>query len=228
MKKITIISMVLLLIVFGLFIKSDNYLVSQSLNYINPEIREDGIYFHYLNSKARKIYLKSSFDEWTYRYAFYKKDDSVWELRLPSKDPIYQLKKGKYKYKLIVDGVSMYDRLNLHKEKNDFGIIVSILDVAYDLYDYSYSPLKVKDNVYRFFVFSNSNTLELAASFNNFVPEEMHKDEFRKNLFYRDVTLTKGIYYYSFINDGVWEVDRKNDSIVVDITGRKLSKTEIK
>ncbi len=215
------------LIITLIFIFSSK-ISSQSSDYTSPEIKDDGIYFRCFNSKAKKVFLISSFDEWSYLYAFYKKNDNVWELKLPINDPLYQLKKGYYKYKFIIDGITTYDNLNPYIEKDDFGFSINILEIPFDLYDYSKSPLKIGNNIYRFFISSEIEaTYEIAGSFNNFVPEEMKNDEMRQKLFYKDFILSPDIYYYSFIKNGVWDIDHKNDSLIIDITGRKLSKVII-
>lgn len=228
LSKLFILGILFLMLVF--LHNNKNLIAQENLNsLISPEIKQDGIYFRYFNNTAKKVYLKSSFDDWSYRYAFYKKSDGIWELKLPNKDPLYQLEKGQYHYRFIIDGINIYDKLNPEREKDQFGVPYSILNVPYDLYDYSHSPIKLENNIYRFFTFSNkSKTLEIVGSFNNFVPEEMIQDKFRDKLYYKDISLPSGTYYYCFIIDGKWEIDYRNDSIVVDSTRRKLSKTIIK
>lgn len=223
-KLFYILNLFIFLAIFLSFF--ENEINSQSN--ISPKITDNGIYFRYINPTANKVYLKSSFDNWSYRYAFYKKDNNVWELRLPTNDPLYQLKKGEYEYRYIVDGVITYDKLNQNKKKDGFGVPISVLEVPYDMYDYTHSPINIKEDIYRFFAFSDDiKTFEIAGSFNNFVPEEMDKNEFRPDLYYKDINLSKGTYYYSFIRDGQWEIDYNNDSVVVDLTGRRLSKVNL-
>lgn len=220
---------IILFLVLLIFVTISNTVSTQTKDYISPEIRADGIYFRYINPHAENVFLKSSFDEWTYRYAFYKKSESVWELRLPTVDPLYQLEKNDYKYRIIVDGVHIYDNLNPERVKDKFGMPLSILKVPYDLYDYTTSPLKLENDVYRFFIITDrSKSLEIAGSFNNFVPEEMIQDEYRPNIYYKDIILPKGQYYYAIIKDGMWQIDYKNDDMVRDYTGRNLSRFVIK
>ncbi len=227
MLKELIKSKHIILLIFCIFIFS-NVIYTQDNNLESPEINKDGIYFRYYDNNASTVYLKSSFDKWNYRYAFYKTNNGYWELRLPLEEPLYQLKKGKYKYKLLVDGITTYDPLNYNRVKDEFGIPYSILIVPYDLYDYSKSPFNIEGDIYRFFMISNqSKTVEIAGSFNNFVPEELKNVSFIEDLFYIDIVLSKGTYYYSFIDDGKWKIDERNNEVVVDITERKLSKTVI-
>lgn len=75
---------------------------------------------------AKSVYVTGSFNDWSLDDTCRLKDatgDGAWETRI-------SLKPGTYKYQFIVDGVWQEDPKNPQKERNSFGDINSLIEVA--------------------------------------------------------------------------------------------------
>jgi hypothetical protein len=80
-------------------------------------------------------------------------------------------------------------------------------------------PFAVGDSVVRFFLrgHPDANRVMLAGSFNNWVPDQLAMQKTDSGWIY-DVKLGPGKYWYKFIADGRWMVDR--DNLVSENDGR--------
>ncbi|MBF0522741.1 MAG: AAA family ATPase [Candidatus Omnitrophica bacterium] len=73
---------------------------------------------------AQSVYITGSFNDWSLDDACRLKEvDGVWSTEIP-------LKPGVHKYQFIVDGVWREDPQNPRREKNSFGDVNSIIEVA--------------------------------------------------------------------------------------------------
>lgn len=207
---------------------------------INPQINlEDGIKFVYYNNYAKEVYLKSSFDQWKLKYEFKKKIsikgiwDGHWELLLPISYEQFQLRKGTYKYKLIVDGEFIADPFNPNTVDDEMGFKISQFEIKQDLIDYNIetNPKLVKDtkNVWRF-IYKNyqAKSVYLSGDFNQW---NAYADQF---VYIGDGTweikkkLAPGKYYYNFIVDDKWIKDPLNTNVARNVLGRAYSSFEAK
>ena len=85
---------------------------------------EEAVVFSSLYPRAEKVMLAGDFNDWKPEECQMKKvaEKGIWQIKLP-------LAKGKYRYRLVVDGHWQQDPYNEHTEMNPFGECNSVLDV---------------------------------------------------------------------------------------------------
>lgn len=80
--------------------------------------------FSIIEPGAKSVYVTGSFNDWSLDdQCRLKEVDGRWEAAIP-------LRPGTYKYQFIVDGVWKEDPTNPNKERNSFGDINSLIEVA--------------------------------------------------------------------------------------------------
>lgn len=197
----------------------------------NPVIKDDGIYFYYYSDDTNEnVFLKSSFDNWKYRYKFnLTKEKKGFELKLPIENPDFQFKKGTYKYLLMVNRIFIPDPLSEKNEVNEFGENVSIFKIQNDMHYYLDTPIKLKGkkDTYRFYYRNKkAKFVYLVGDFNNWDPYEIKLELIQpdEGLFMVEYNLFPDkSFYYNFVVDGEWEKDPLNEKTALDRLGRTLS-----
>lgn len=240
-KKISIYFLWVFLLNFTLpsLLKSQQSALETKLS--NPRISQNGLVFSYQNSHAQMVELKSSFDQWTWRYPFEKKMEfggfwnGIWELSLSSQYKNFQLKQGKYHYKLLIDGQFTHDPLNLNREEDPRGGRISYFTLEQDILDYRriQNPYPVdskkEGRKYRF-VYRDlkAQKVYLVGNMNQW-NSYSHPFEYKGNgLWEIEIRLLKGNYEYHFIVDGKWKKDPINSQTKENALGRSYSYFEVK
>lgn len=187
----------------------------------NPEITRREIKFVYINPFARSVYLKTSIDNWEKRYPLKKSRkepwDGAWVLTFDIENPLYgarfQLKKGTYQYKLLVDGHYIYDDKASKTIVNKNGEKISAFTLDEDLYSAVKSPIHIKNakGLYRFFYWNfEAKSVYVAGTFNNFNPYSHPLKKTKEGYWEIELQLLPGKYYYQFIVDSSWTKDPMN------------------
>jgi chromosome partitioning protein len=84
----------------------------------------DEVLFAAKFEEARKVLIAGDFNNWTpISTPMQKASDGMWQMRLP-------LPKGRYRYRLVVDGKWMTDPNNQSVETNQFGELNNVIEVA--------------------------------------------------------------------------------------------------
>ncbi len=210
------ILLILLVLVFNFGYNGYN----NDTRFENPNFIRNAIKFYYVNDDARDVFLKSSFDEWKYRYPFKKHQDGYWYLELSYKEPLFQLKKGTYHYKILVDGTFINDPFNKRYVGDGFGGKLSVLEIKDDILYYEKSPKHVEEDIYSFYYYSqDANRVYLVGNFNNWNPY-IDKFEYKGNgNWILEKKFTKGEYVYAYVEDGEWKKDPLNTDTVQDNRG---------
>lgn len=184
-------------------------------NDVSPRITSEEIIFSYENPEARQVKLLTSADDYRTTYLFIKKDEK-WILNLPLNQPEFQLKPGRYFYKLVVDNIFITDPKNLNYITDPYIGKVSYFDVQKKLMDFDSSPQRIAPLTYRFYFKKSSATQNIdsimfTGSFNEWRPYEYFLKKHNETTFYLDFKFPKpGTYYYLFIVDGNWILDPMN------------------
>ncbi|HEY7117262.1 MAG TPA: AAA family ATPase [Tepidisphaeraceae bacterium] len=89
-------------------------------------VKQDGedVLFSAKFEEAQKVMIAGDFNNWTpISTPMQRTKGGVWQMRLP-------LPKGRYRYRLIVDGLWMTDPNNTYVESNQFGELNNVVEVA--------------------------------------------------------------------------------------------------
>jgi len=140
-------------------------------------------------SKAKKVYVAGSFNDWRENELKMNLIDSDWNL------PIY-LPDGIYNYKFIVDGDWILDPSNPEVRSDGAGHKNSFLSIG--------EPYVFTTTGYR-----NANEIILTGSFNNWNEGELKLKRY-PNEWKAEFPIKPGNYEYKFIIDGTWFYDKKN------------------
>ncbi len=209
----------------------------ESKEFTNPKVTKKGLIFKYENSFAKSVYLKSSFDNWEHRYPFRKVHsyaskmwNGEWELLLPIEEYKFQLKKGTYKYKLLVDGYFVSDPNSQDVITTRASEKISAFTLKEDINYYNQSPISVKDkkHVYKFFYYNpDAKRVSFAANFNNYNPYNLPFQKREDGYWVLEIELLPGKTFYNFVVDGEWIKDPMNPHKVKDYYNRKIVRSMI-
>ncbi len=229
------IRIILISLITILFIPHRTFSLEQN----NPIINKNGITFFYHNNYAAKVYLKSSFDQWSLKYPFRKNINKIglwdgwWKLYLPIKFKKFQLKKGSYTYKLIVDNNFISDPKNNNKIEDGMGNYLSSFTIQNDLINYNIlnNPSKIKDraNLYRF-IYKNHNAKQvyIVGTFNQWNPNSHKLTKINDGIWEIKIKLPIGKFYYNLVVDDRWIKDPLNNNIIRNTIGKAYSYFEVK
>ncbi|HCT29344.1 MAG TPA: hypothetical protein DIW31_01100 [Bacteroidales bacterium] len=162
----------------------NRFKIKSAFQYINGI----AIFFLPNNSKAQKVYLSGTFNDWSTMQTPMHKSDSGWVVAI-------KLQPGMYYYKYIIDGKWKEDPNNINR--------ISDGNWGYNSITYCYNfqfELKGKDYAQRVYV---------AGSFNNWNPDELKMSR-TKSGWVLPMFLREGTHAYKFIIDGTWIIDPAN------------------
>ena len=161
--------------------------------------QKDSVITFYLKnySKAARIMLAGSFNDWDPNILAMKKTDSGWISEV-------KLRPGKYWYKFIVDGRWMVDDNNQARENDGYGNTNSVLFVT--------------NTTFFLKGFPDAEKVSLAGSFNQWRAKElmMMKTETGWML---PLYLADGTHTYKFVVDRLWLKDESNKNQLPDGQG---------
>lgn len=164
-----------------------------------PFMQKDSIVCFFLRnySKAGKVYLAGSFNNWSPTAQAMKQTDSGWIA-------FVKLRPGKYWYKFIVDDEWMVDEDNQLRENDGEGNINSVYFKTNMLFTLE--------------GFTQAKNVFLSGSFNGWKTKDlrMHKTAIGWQL---PLYLANGTHTYKFIVDGDWLADKKNPLTTSDGAG---------
>lgn len=93
--------------------------------YHPPRIEGHELVFDYANEFAHAVYLAGDFNKWEFnRNPFARLEGGRFRCRIPAPE------RGKFRYKLVVDGRWVEDPANMRKEQDQFGNLNSVLSLA--------------------------------------------------------------------------------------------------
>lgn len=157
---------------------------------------QDSIICFYLrnNTKAERVMLAGSFNNWDPDAQPMKKTDSGWIAYV-------KLGPGKYWYKFIVDGRWTIDNDNLLRENDGLGNVNSVY----------FRP----NIVFALSGFQNEKKVFLTGSFNNWKPGDLLMARTAGG-WELPLYLSEGTHTYKFITDGRWIADENNPERLPD------------
>ena len=146
------------------------------------------------HSKATRVMLAGSFNNWSPETLRMTKTDSGWIARV-------KLGPGKYWYKFIVDGNWMVDNDNQLRENDGRGNINSVF---------------YRTNVtFRIPGFTNAKRVYVAGSFNDWNPRQLQMTKSSTG-WELPLYLAEGTHSYKFVVDGEWRPDEGNPERIPD------------
>ena len=183
---------------------------------VDIKVNEAGITLTYRNPFAKWVALRWNYDNWTKLWMFVKKKElgtwkGKWILRISPKgiEPTSQtiivpyIRKGIYKFYLVVDGIAL--RKTTHTIK-----------VSQDIFISRQYPIKIpwKKYTYEFkYIQHGVKNVYLVGSFNGFNPYSLPLTKIDDKTWTITLTLLPGSYIYAFIVDGEWVPDPMNPNL---------------
>jgi 1,4-alpha-glucan branching enzyme len=155
------------------------------------------------NSKAKKVFVSGSFNDWSTMQNPMQANDSGWTVTLG-------LKPGKYSYKFIIDGKWTNDPYNRLRENDTYHGYNNI----FFCYNYKFVLNGHPD----------AHNVLVAASFNNWDEAELRMIRFR-GTWMLPLYLREGTHAYKFLVDGEWITDPANKVVRPDGKGHMNSFT---
>lgn len=191
----------------------------EDITFQSPLILSNSIIFFY-RGPATTVKLAGDFNNWSNSLSMEQTRSNLWVLSLRTRIP-----KGKYKYRLQVDGFWIPDPMNPEFE-NDYGRQkLSILHLTKDFIPKRKFPFWVSNNIYRFqYQSTNAQIITIAGDFNNWNPYSHQLTHKGAGIFEIELELNpKKIYLYSFIRDGTWVPDPNNRKQYVNDINRAVN-----
>lgn len=149
------------------------------------------------NTRARRVMLAGSFNDWNPDALSMTRTDSGWIANV-------KLGAGKWWYKFIIDGRWIVDPDNAISENDGLGNVNSVF--------YRPSANFVLNG------FTNADHVYLSGSFNNWRPRDL--EMIRTATGWRlPLYLAEGTHTYKFVIDGAWHTDEKNKDRLPDGQG---------
>ncbi|MGC8765813.1 MAG: glycogen-binding domain-containing protein [Brevinematia bacterium] len=186
----------------------------------SPLILQDRIIFFYRgDGTEKKVVVAGDFTEWKPLLLMERKSTNMWQYVWDER-----LKRGEYRYKLLVDDIWIGDPQNTNFIIDDFGEKVSFFVLEEDLIPEKTNPLWIDKDIYEFKYYSDrANSVSLVGNFNNWNPYR-HILKFNgAGEFSIRIRLKPGLYVYCFVVDEKWIPDPLNLKQYKDSTGNIVS-----
>ncbi|MGC8870174.1 MAG: hypothetical protein ACP5PT_03675 [Brevinematia bacterium] len=202
--------------------KSANDLSTFTNYFLSPIVSDDYILFISTNqAKVIKILLENK--EWKPINMSYDEKSKLWYYQLEE-----NLKKGKYRYKLMIDDIITTDPLNPNLEPDGIGGFFSVFELKNDLEIIKSNPRKLSKSIYEFrYKDLNATKVILCGSFNNWNPYELEMKREEGGIWKIKIHLPKGKHYYYFIVDDEITPDPLNNKSLKDKNGYTVSLVEV-
>ena len=228
MKLFTIQLFFLVFITIPLF-SSQTEFISKELEYdqlaknmdfwVNsPLVLQEEILFYY-KGYARKILIAGDFNNWKPEFLMQLKDTNFWQFSWSDR-----LKKGSYRYKLVIDDIWTFDPYNTNFIMDESGQKLSVLKLEEDFIPHIKFPLWLDKDIYLFkYEDKHAKTISLVGNFNNWNPYSHPLVNKGGGEFEIKMRLKPGLYMYSFVIDGDWKADYNNLNQYRDSVGNIVS-----
>lgn len=179
---------------------------TSEVDFKSPLILSNSILFYY-QGEATSVFLAGDFNNWQKKIPLIQSRSNLWVTILTNRLP-----KGKYKYRLEVDGFWIPDPSNDSYELDRGNQTLSILEINNDFTPNKKYPFWVSNNTYLFqFHNTNANIVTVVGDFNDWNPYSQQLIYKGAGYFEIEIELEpKKIYLYSFIQDGIWIYDPNN------------------
>ncbi len=189
----------------------------------SPIIMNDQILF-FFKEKAQRVLVAGDFNGWKPELLMTPKATNliqfIWEERL---------KKGIYKYKLIVDDIWVNDPYNTNYTLDESGQKVSFFELKEDFIPHAKYPLWTEKDFYLFrYENIKAKSVYLAGDFNNWNPYSLPLEDKGNGEFFIKIRLSPGVHAYCFVIDGEWKADPDNLHQYSDKTGSIVSAVYVK
>jgi len=186
----------------------------------SPLILNDKIIFFYRgDGSERKVVVAGDFTDWKPLLLMEKKSTNMWQFVWEER-----LKKGRYRYRYVIDDIWTYDPNNTNFIVDDNGDRISYFDLEEDFIPEFTNPLWIEKDIYEFKYFDEkAKNVSLVGNFNNWNPYK-HVMKYRgAGEFSIRIRLKPGIYAYCFVVDDNWVSDPKNLKQFRDSVGNIVS-----
>lgn len=192
----------------------------RKISLFGPQQAAGGIIFRYHIPGAANVLVAGDWSDWSPA------------VRLsPGKSPGYfegivpLFKQGKYRYKLIVDGIWQHDPSNPQREYDLSGDEISWFRITTTVPHYTVSPEKTGHNLWTFHYRDPlASHVALVGSFNRYNPYEAIMERDAEGVWTITVQVLPGLHHYCFVVDGVWKTDPEHIEKSQNRTGQSFSR----
>lgn len=173
----------------------------------SPLILSDSIIF-FFKGTAKTAVVAGDFNDWRAELLMQKEKTNfqkyVWNKRL---------KKGIYKYKLLIDDIWIADPHNTNRIIDEANQTLSYFELEEDFIPNRKYPLRKRKNK-NIFIFSYTHpeveSVALVGSFNNWNPYSLPMKHIGAGEYTAEVELQPGFHTYCFVVDDEWIPDPNN------------------
>ncbi len=184
----------------------------------SPIITENSIVF-FFRDKAKKVAVAGDFNGWKPSLVMEEHGTNFWQAAWTQR-----LRKGVYRYKLVVDNIWISDPHNTNTSVDESGQEVSSFTIASDFIPEIKNPLWLSNDYYRFsYKNLKARNVSLVGDFNNWNPYHLPLTNLGGGEFSAVIRLRPGLHTYSFVVDGEWRADPDNLRQYSDEAGNIVS-----
>ncbi|MEN2998944.1 MAG: glycogen-binding domain-containing protein [Brevinematia bacterium] len=213
--------LLLILVPISCFGKPKNPLENTNV-FSSPIIEDDHILFVVTN-QARSVKILLESERWKPITMSYDERAKLWYCVYDK-----ELKRGRYRYKLLIDNIVMIDPLNANVGTDELGGKFSFFELKNDLEVFKGNPKALGEGYYEFrYKDIKAEKVVLVGSFNHWNPYELEMRREYGGVWRIKVFLPKGTHYYYFIVDDQATSDPLNAKAVRDKHGNVLNVVEV-
>jgi 1,4-alpha-glucan branching enzyme len=190
-----------------------------------PRFTDEGLLFTYKpdewSPEPRYVMVSGDFDNWRQPYLMSRNENGVFLFLFnETGDQGVLLEEGRYRYRLLIDGIWVADPGNRKVTFDKNGVALSYFDVERPVYSddlLDKNPWQIDDNTYVFYYPQPvERYVRLVGDFNNFDPYSLPLNLNDAGIWEIRVNIPPGRHIYRFYVDGTFQTDPLNDNIEVD------------
>lgn len=185
-----------------------------------PLLIEDGVLFTYKPDKGlpRYVMVSGDFDNWRRPHMMARNEHDVFMFLYSSTDERGRIiDSGRYRYRLLVDGIWLEDPYNDKVTRDRNGVALSFFDVERAVYRVERNPRRVDRDTYVFYYLEPVDRyVRLVGDFNNWNPYSLPLEKNEAGIWEVEVTIPPGEHAYRFYVDGKYRNDRLGESTMYD------------
>ncbi|MFW6182039.1 MAG: glycogen-binding domain-containing protein, partial [Spirochaetota bacterium] len=176
-----------------------------------PRVTEEGVLFTYKPEKRlpRYVMVSGDFDGWRSPHLMTRNEHDVFLFLYSSTDERGRIiDAGKYRYRLLVDGIWLDDPANDQATHDRHGEKLSVFEVKQPVYQVERNPHQVGEDTYVFYYRGEAEQyVRLVGDFNNWNPYTLPMEKNQAGIWEIEVTIPPGRHAYRFYVDGKYRND---------------------
>jgi hypothetical protein len=185
-----------------------------------PRVTEEGVLFTYKPERhlPRYVMVSGDFDGWRRPHLMARNEHDVFLFLYSAADERGRvIEPGRYRYRLLVDGVWLEDPANDQVVRDRHGEKLSVFEVERPVYRVERNPHQVGRDTYVFYYQGEADRyVRLAGDFNNWNPYSLPLKKNQAGIWEIEVTIPPGRHAYRFYVDGKYLSDPLGETTMYD------------